>query len=224
MQQLNKITQLPHEEDLKRKKRAIYIALLNYLNPEQAGEATDIWLNEYSDKSAFELQSFISKITAEFNVTINRKEVQLSIVKMLLNDTSDSNSDNYEYLGKETYAADLQASHIIFLSLITQWLKEVDLINANQTLNIKRYIATNLLKLELSFDEVMKIKTWLNTYKNNIYIKNLSFEQMKKIFHFCYVGSCEYIGPVQTDKIISEVVKIIEQMPEANNFSPKEFF
>lgn len=224
MQQVDNLSPLPHLEELKRKKRAIYIALLNYLNPQQAGEATDIWLKEYSAKSAFELQSFISKITAEFDVVINRKDVQLSIIKMLLNDSAGSQADNYEYLDKAIYAAELQPAHIIFISLIEQWLREVDLISNDLTLNIKRYISANLLKLDLSFDEMMKIKTWLNTSKNNIYIKYLNVEQMKKIFHFCYVGSCEYIGPVKTDRIISEVVKTLEQMPEASQFSAKSFF
>ncbi len=217
---------MQHFEDLSHKKRAIYIALLNYLNPKQAGQATDIWIKEYSNKSAFELQSYITRITRELSVKINRKDIQQSIIKMLLNDSPDSNDkkDEHEYLAKETPATEAQLPHIVFSSFMMQWLSEVEKINADLSLSIKRYISNNLIKLELNFDDMIKIKTWLNTKGNNLYIKDLTIEQMEKIFHFCYVGSCEYIGPVKTDKIVSEVAKIVGQMPDAINFSPKKFF
>ena len=64
-----------HAEELNHKKHAIYIALLSYLNPKQATHAIEIWLNEFSDKSVFELQSFITRITKEFNVHFSRKEI-----------------------------------------------------------------------------------------------------------------------------------------------------
>jgi len=213
-------------EELNHKKHAIYIALLSYLNPEQARHAIEIWLNEFSDKSVYELQSFITRITNEFSVRISRKDVQQTIIKMLLNDTNELQHSNIdlESLPSKKKSTELQPSQIIFSLLITRWLNEINLLNSDTALKIKRYISSNLENIEVSFDEMMNIKTWLNSGNKNIYMKDLEIIQMKSLFHICYVGSCEYIGPVKTDHIVSEITRSIEQMPEALNFSPKEFF
>ena len=217
---------MQHSEDINQKKRAINLALLNYLDPNKAATAADIWLNEFSHKPAFELQTYISRITSEFNIMISRKDIQHSIIKMLLTDNNELKKDNYAIKNSSTEIKTtiLQPSHIVFSLLITRWLNEVYDINRNLSLSIKQYIYNNLIKLHLSFDEILNIKRWLNANDKTFYIKNLSNEQMKKIFHFCYVGSCEYIGPVKTDKIVSDVVKSLEQTPEATSFSPKNFF
>ena len=217
---------MQHAEDINQKKRAIYFALLNYLDPNKAATAADIWFNEFSHKPAFELQTFISRITAEFNMMISRKDIQQAIIKMLLTKNNELEKENYpvKNSSSEIKTTILQPSHIVFSLLITRWLSEVFDINRNLSLSIKQYIYNNLIKLHLSFEEIMNIKRWLNTNDKTFYIKDLTPEQLKKMFHFCYVGSCEYIGPVKTDKIVSDIVKSLEQIPEAISFSPKNFF
>jgi len=212
--------------ELNHKKRAIHIALLTYLNPKQATDAIEIWLNEFSHNSVFELQSFITRITKEFNVSFSRKEIQQTIIKMLLNETHDVEQENVEVkdLSSAKEATELKPSHIIFSLLISQWLNEINTQNPSHALKIKRYIANNLIKMDLSFDEMMNIKRWLSSSNKNIYIKDLDIKQMKSLFHICYIGSCEYIGPVRTDTIVSEVTGILEQSPEAVYFSPRDFF
>jgi len=213
-------------EELNHKKHAIYIALLSYLNPEQARNAIEIWLNEFSDKSVYELQSFITRITNEFSVHISRKDVQQTIIKMLLNDTNQLQKSTIDIASLPTKkkSTELKPPEIIFSLLITRWLNEINLLNADTALKIKRYISNNLENIDVSFDEMMHIKTWLNSSDKNIYMKDLEISQMKSIFHICYVGSCEYIGPVKTDHIVSEISSSIEHMPEAMEFSTKEFF
>lgn len=217
---------MQHVEALQHNRRAIYIALLSYLNPEQARQATDIWAKDFSNKSAFQLQPFITRIVNEFEVLFSRKEIQQSIIKMLLNEPDEL---QYEQVKNVRFSSDVQSvtlesSHIIFSLLITQWLDEVTCINAEHAFNIKQYIYSNLMKMDLSFNEIIDLKRWFSSVENNSYIKNLDKMQLKKIFHFCYVASCEYLGPVQTDKIISRIVKSIEQTPEAIYFTPKNFF
>ena len=217
---------MKYAEELKNKKQAIYVALLNYLSPDKAANAIAIWGNEFSDKPAFELQSFITRVTSEFNVDINRKDLHQSIIKLLLNNSSIPQRDDYlvESMSLDTAKNTLQPAHTIFALLITQWLDEIYSINRSLEFNVKQYIFSNLEKLPISFDEILNIKRWFNSNDQPSYIKALTEEHMKKIFHFCYIGSCEYIGPVKTDKIVSDIVKSIEDTPEAIYFSPKNFF
>ena len=107
---------MQHAEDINLKKRAIYFALLNYLDPDMAAAATNIWLSEFSHKPAFELQTFITRITAEFGITVSRKEIQQAIIKMLLSSNNELKKENYPEKDSvtEIKTTILPPSHIVF--------------------------------------------------------------------------------------------------------------
>ena len=59
---------MQQNDDLNTKWHAIYIALSNYFNPDDAADATNIWLTEFSDKPIFELQAFITKMSNKYDL------------------------------------------------------------------------------------------------------------------------------------------------------------
>jgi len=213
-------------DEVKTKWHAIYIALLNYFNPDDAADAANIWLNEFSEKPVFELQAFITKISNEYNLSVSRKEIQKSMIKMLLMDKSEllaQNVTNTTVIDKINNAKH-QPVHIIFTKLILLWLYEVNVINPSAAANIRQYIYDSLANVEENFDQVINIKRWLNSKGSVSYIEHINIGQLRQIFHFCYVGSCEYIGPVNTDKLVAEIAQSLDQTPEGVAFSTKNFF
>lgn len=50
---------------------------------------------------------------------------------------------------------------------------------------------------------------------------NLNEQTLSELVHALYLWSCDEIGPVKTDQIFSHIVRELEQMPEAAQFSPR---
>ena len=117
-----------------------------------------------------------------------------------------------------------KSAHIIFTKLILLWLYEVNVINHAAAAGIRQYIYDSLANVEKNYDQVINIKRWLNSKGTVSYIEHLNLEQLRQIFNLCYVGSCEYIGPVITDKLVAEMAQSLAQTPEGVEFSPKNFF
>lgn len=50
---------------------------------------------------------------------------------------------------------------------------------------------------------------------------NLNEQTLSELVHVLYLWSCDEIGPVKTDQIFAYIVRELEQMPEAAQFSPR---
>jgi hypothetical protein len=212
--------------EIKTKWHAIYIALLNYFNPDDAADAANIWLNKFSDKPAFELQGFITEISNKYNLSVSRKEIQQSIIKLLLMDKNEFQAENMtdSAITSKISSAKNQPVHIIFTKLILLWLYEVNVINPSAAASIRQYMYDSLANIEEGFDQVINLKRWINSQGSTSYIEHLNIEQLRKIFHFCYVGSCQHLGPVSTDKLVVEIAQSLDQTPEGIEFPTKNFF
>jgi len=213
-------------EDINKKWKAIYIALLNYFDPDDAAEATNVWLNEFSDKPTFELNPFITKISNKYNLKISRKEIQQSMVKFLLMDKNEfisQDTSNFDISSKIKFEND-KVAHVVFVKLIKQWLNEANEINKDMAAGIRQFIYDSLTSIGMNYDDIIKIKRWINTKGRDDCIQDFDIKELRQITHFCYIGSCEYMGPVVTDKIVAEIILLIEGTQEGVTFSPKNFF
>jgi len=217
---------MQQSEDIYKKWHAIYVALLNYFDPDDAAEETNVWLNEFSDKPTFELNPFITKISNSYNLKISRKEIQQSMVKFLLmdkNEFASQSTSGFDINSKISFDKD-KVAHVVFIKLIKQWLIEANEINMDMAAGIRQFIYDSLTSANMNYEDVVKIKRWINTNDKNSYIEGFDIKQLRQITHFCYIGSCEYIGPVQTDKIVADIIQLIEESPEGAEFSVKNFF
>lgn len=213
-------------KELNQRRRAIYYALLDYFPPTSAEAASQMWLDEFSHRPIFELQPFISKIYDVFDTKVSRKDIQQSIIKLLVNDGDQiPENDLIDTQSSQSLKdKELQTSHIVFSDLLTSWLVQVDNINHQAFIGVKNYILNNVSNFEVDIEEMFNIKRWLSQQEKVILMNNMSLNDLKKMFHIVYVGSCEFIGPTQTDKIISEIVEQLSQTKEGKMFSPKSFF
>ena len=49
-------------------------------------------------------------------------------------------------------------------------------------------------------------------------------DEVGHIIHEIYIWFCDYLGPMDADKVFEQVVRLVENKPEALNYSPRNFF
>jgi len=217
-------------DEMARRRKAIYNGLRACLQQDDAVKATDIWMQEFSTKPLYALQPFLSRIIEELNISVARGNIQQHILSSLLNESSQQadvpHRGNLPEFKQEKQRAPQQvnASHKVFTYFMDYFLAALFKSDSASELSIKVYVFDNAHEVGISGKNLDKVKKWLSENGQVSLISEMTVQQMQGLFHLFYVSSCEYIGPVNTDKLIAESVKIVEQLPESAEFSVKKIF
>ena len=217
-------------DEMSRRRKAIYNGLNACLPQDDALKATEIWAYEFSEKPLYALQPFLSRIIEELNINVPRGRIQQHILNSLLNE-SDQQSDVPEGVRRRGLNQERQgalqkanASHKVFTYFMDYVLAALFKSDPASELSIKVYVFDNAHRTGISGQNLDKVKKWLSENAQVSLISELTTQQMQTLFHLFYISSCEHIGPVNTDKLIAESVKIVEQLPESAEFSVKSIF
>ena len=212
-------------DELSRRRRAIYTALLNCYDESNATLGVELWNREFSNKPLFALQPYISRLFEVIDIEVSRAELQRYILSAL---SLDNNSLEHDPLAQSTDASsEIAASEIIhdvfrqMMSRIVAGLKKEYPIAEPK---IKISLIDRMDIDGLSRENLQNIKVWLSGDADLALAGTLTLSQMQKLFHYLYLTACEELGPVATDKLVAEIVHETEQLPESGEFSPKNFF
>ncbi len=217
-------------DEMSRRRKSIYNGLNACLNKNDAIKATEIWMLEFSSKPLYALQPFLSRIIEELNITVARGAIQQHILKSLLNESDQqvevpqkTNLPEFKQ-EKQSTPQKANASHKVFTYFMDYFLASILKSDPASELSIKVYVFDNAHRIGISGQNMDKVKKWLSDNGQVSLISELTTEQMQILFHMFYIASCEHIGPISTDKLIAESVKIVEQLPESAEFSVKSIF
>lgn len=217
-------------DEISRRRKAIYNGMSACLQQNDAIKATEIWLQEFSNKPLYALQPFLSRIIEELNISIPRSAIQQQILKSLLNE-SDQQVDVPQSINLPEFTHEnsivpktVNASHKVFTHFMDYFLAALFKYDSASELSIKVYVFDNSHRIGVNGNDLDKVKQWLTDNGQVTLIRQMSLQQMQGLFHLFYVSSCEYVGPVKTDKLIEESLKIVEQLPESAEFSMKNIF
>lgn len=217
-------------DEMSRRRKAIYNGLSACLQQEDAIKATEIWLHEFSTKPLYALQPFLSRIIDELSINVPRGRIQQHVLNSLLNDSDQQSevpeSENLPEVKqhKQSEPRKINASHKVFTYFMDYFLAALFKSDASSELSIKVYVFDNAHRIGISGQNMDKVKKWLSENAQVSLISELTTQQMQILFHLFYIASCEHIGPVNTDRLIAESVKIVEQLPESAEFSVKSIF
>jgi hypothetical protein len=217
-------------DEMSRRRKAIYNGLNACLNQDDAIKATEIWMQEFSSKPLYALQPFLSRIIEALDIDVQRSAIQQHILNSLLNEsghqldvpTSAQPAEFEQEVRRPLQKAN--ASHKVFTYFMDYFLAALFKSDSASELSIKVYVFDNAHRTGISGENMDKVKKWLSENGQVSLISELTLQQMQALFHLFYVASCEHIGPVNTDRLIAESVKIVEQLPESAEFSVRSIF
>lgn len=213
-------------EQLDRRRRAIFIALRECMDDDQAIKGTQIWLDDFSNKPLYALQPFMTRVFSEFNLAISRAVLQKQLLASLMRAEDDmpelSRQNNRNASANKKVM--LPNAHFVFTFLMDYLQDEVRKYDPDKELSIKINVFDNTHKIGITGKVFDNIKQWLSGNGQVDLIEQLTMQQMQSLFHYYYKAACEYIGPVITDQLVSESVRVVEQLPESSDCSPRKFF
>ena len=76
---------------------------------------------------------------------------------------------------------------------------------------------------EMRVDEAVseQLRHWADDPFERRLQVNLNEQILSELVHVLYLWSCNEIGPVKTDQIFAHIIRELQQMPEAAQFSPR---
>lgn len=212
--------------ELSRRRRAIYAGLLSCLDPHRAVEGTRLWNAEFSNTPLYAVQSFLTRLYEVLDIDIPRAELQRKILQSLVKELKDLPEDPLASFSN-TYtppSTQTEASHKVFTYFMDYLLAGIAKTQSGTELTIKVYILDHAHRAGIQGEALNNVKQWLTESGQPTLIRSLELKQMRQLFHFCYVACCEYLGPVLTDRLVVESVRIVEQLPESAEFKPRKLF
>ena len=212
--------------ELSRRRRAIYAGLLNCMDEDQALQGTRLWNREFAHTPLYAVQSFLSRLYEELDLNISRAELQRKILQALVREVHDLPEDPLRDSRPESSStfSQTEASHKVFTYFMDYLLEAMDKARPGLDISIKVYILDHAHHAGIQGATLNSIKAWLAESGQANLIRNLHIDQMRGLFHYAYVAACEHLGPVMTDKLVGETVRIVDQFPEASIFSPRKLF
>jgi len=82
------------------------------------------------------------------------------------------------------------------------------------------FLIHEMSSMELSPEGEAALTAWCHQNGNLDFVDSITTQEMSNILHMCYLWGCEFLGPDETDKIYARCVHMVEQLPEAEEFSP----
>jgi hypothetical protein len=213
-------------DELSRRRRAIYAGLKQCLVDSAAIQGTRLWNNEFSDKPLYALQPFLTRLFEDLNIELSRAELQQKLLSALMlkpHELPDDPLKPSQQTGNIAFGI-MPNAHKVFTCFMDNLLAKLFKVSPDTELSIKVFIFDNAHKVGIKGQALNNIKNWLSNSAQVALIEDLDMPQMQGLFHYCYIAACEYLGPVTTDKLVAESVKIAEQLPESNECSPRMFF
>ena len=204
--------------EVEKRKNLVYFALKSFLQNEDLSKAMDIWDKEFSNTESLSLNGFLNKISFISNINGNRTNVLVALTKTLADPNNAKLGIGFET--NKTTTPNSDQSMIIFEYLITKLSSLLSENDKNIRNKLAQQISPNLNKLDLNSNQKNRIIEFIAGNVDSTAIK-IAMEEQKEIIHLLYAYSCELVGPVGTDKIMSRVIQSAESLPEAKVISPK---
>lgn len=230
------------EDEIIRRRRAVYKSLQPFLNFNQLMEAMWIWESKYSRQDTVSYNKFTLEICDNNELKDARSEIIKSMAKGMSSKIEDMRYDPYnEMLNYKNYAESRETQeyrHPAIPGVVSGKNNE----KADKKTIVFGYLIKNICEGVFKHKPTLKdlLIGRLNSKLNGLnpsQIKELekiisgyghadlklTMDAQIQTIHSIYALSCEYIGAPATDKLFSRIFKAAEELPEAINEKPKQW-
>lgn len=228
---------------LVRRRRAIYSGLFPFIQGDELMKALCLWQHQFSSLPSFAIGNFVTELVDNTPLLPKRASIHLSITSSLMveeeNLAPDPLEEMYAYLVR-TQGSD-KADQIlakakqeavkfeqfdnrgdsckVYEMVINQFLTGVSQKNSEAVKEVENSILSKFIELKVGDDVIKSVKSWFND--NTILQISLEVEKLQDSLNAAYVTSCNWLGPADTDKIMSAAIEHVENDEISQNFSPR---
>lgn len=224
------------------RRRAIHMGLKQYLQGDDLLNAMCIWQQDYARLPKFAITNFVRRITDETRQDNMRAAIHLSVTSSLMLDEDNLGPDPFpdmrRYLTERVGAAEAEEmlgggssllddgaeqtdSVKVFELLMQTLLEKINRVNPNAGRELRATLLRTLADMSLN-DTTLEAATSWSQLKTKHLRAQLEPLELQELLHAVYITSCDLLGPVRTDRLLTESLEIAEASAAGSNFSPRE--
>ncbi|MEQ1668642.1 MAG: hypothetical protein ABL868_09330 [Sulfuriferula sp.] len=217
--------------ELVRRRRAIYTGLRPYLPEHLLLQAVTIWQEKYVSKPMFALNKFLFEICDAPALAAQRGDIHRSLMESLWADESTLEPDplicTVDNAAAPIFTHQSSSPHSMTGRLPSTQLFDVLCTAFFEMLSNEKSGADSKVRNALMqcFTEMLDVHSDVASRLNNwvlgvqpVLEDGLTEKDMQTLLHAVYVKTCDVVGPVKSDTLLSRALLKAEAMPAAKLF------
>lgn len=220
---------LSAQDNLELRKQAIMIGLNPFMSADECLAAVRHWEQHFSRAPRFALQAYVKQLIQPHSpLWPYRKEMFLNITRVMTLPAEEIEARFATLFaadvdpGDNTAANRQSEAQPVFEQLYRILMQQLEVENYPSAMALRKFLREKVLQQEPFGIETRQLNNWLLGIKPELDVV-LSMQQMRHIVHQAWLGSCEYLGPVRTDRIFAEAIVEVEKKTRGEGCSPRVF-
>jgi len=220
---------LSEPDNLQLRKQAIMIGLSPFMSANECLAAVHHWEQHFCHAPRFALQAYVKQlIQADSPLWPYRKEMFLNITRTMTLSREEIEARFVTLfeaeidLGENADALQQSELQPLFEQLYRFVMQQVEAESYPIAVGLRKFLREKVLQQEPFGIETQRLNNWLLGIKSELDVV-LAMQQMRRIVHQIWLGSCEYLGPVKTDRIFTEAIAEVEKKTRGEGSSPRVF-
>ncbi|TDY03860.1 hypothetical protein [Thiohalophilus thiocyanatoxydans] len=220
---------LSASDDLELRKQAIMIGLSHFMSADECLTAVRHWEQHFSRAPRFALQAYVKElIQPDSPLWPYRKEMFLNITRTMTLPRQEIEARFATLFaaeivpGDNTQAVQQSEAQPVFEQLYRVLMQKLETESYPSALALRKFLREKILQQEPFSMETQRLNNWLLGIKPEL-DGVLTLQQMRHIVHELWRGSCEYLGPVKTDRMFAEAIGKVEKKTRGEGVSPRVF-
>jgi hypothetical protein len=220
---------MQYTDEIELRKQAIMIGLSSHLTEKECINAIHVWEQQYSRAPKFALQQFIKEVVKPNSQLWDfRNDIFINVIKAMSLRAEEVEQQFQQFFhGRKLEASSAvkkqknQKQQLVFENLYRTFMQLMEVTDYQVAVQLRKFLREKMLYGRSFAMEIQRLNSWLLGITDKLEIE-LSMDEMKQIIHSAYLGSCEFVGPVKADALMSEAVKIVEKQSGDDEISPRE--
>ncbi len=184
------------------------VALNEFVEKEKVTSALTLWSAKYAESTLIEINDFIYELKNTIGIDIDFEKF-IHIVNQASFKTTDElleiSDDLSDDLTQQNLVKDKNEISLgVFNDLISEWQ---GLLSATVNDCVKIYVIKHLDKQDFNVRTSMFFLSLFSNKKFPMKVKRVESSDLKKIVSLFYVGCCNYVNPIDVDRLLNQVTQ-----------------
>lgn len=195
---------------MENKRRAIFTVLSEVLHDNSLWDVMWYWQENYSDKPQFELNHFLADCASIPEISENRSWLYRQLIGVLMDSNSDLKPDPWPQMNQHKHQSDTEYSSDpqddwseVFTMLMNRFMNGL---RSDSQYSLGKFLLHHGKHCDLPKHSQASLNQWLAN-RELIKLQGVKKSQLKSLLNACYIATCELIGPVEADKVLSTAIR-----------------
>lgn len=193
------------------KRRAVFTVLSQYVSDDALWQIMWRWQNKFADKAQFELNGFLSECKDIKGVAENRAQLYRQLIGIMMDRHAvlkpDPLDDMLVYQAEQVQRGNMQDSGVVnWTQSFSTVLKAIfQNLRSDTARHIKQFASEQAVRNPMSAEFVYAFTLWEPTQL--LHVEEYDVSDLRRLLNIIYIGMCEYLGPVEADRILSAGIR-----------------